>query len=185
MVPLLGRANAPGEPVVNALQGLGAAWCAGVAVRWPVPAGAPRAALPTYPFQGQDHWFKRKALASSAPAATTPSFMMSVEVAPTMSRIPNIERELAELMSGVSGLPAPDLSADAAFLDLGLDSLSLTQATLEIERVFGVKLRFRRLLEDLDSIGKLARHLDLELPAGKFAPAPAALLRSPFRRDQW
>ena len=93
-----------------------------------------------------------------------------------MSRIPNVENELRRVLCDVSGLPAEELTPDASFVDQGLDSLSLTQATLELERVFGVKLRFRRLLEDLDTIAKLARYLDAEMPAEKFAPAPAPLV---------
>ncbi|MDE2078709.1 MAG: aminotransferase class III-fold pyridoxal phosphate-dependent enzyme, partial [Burkholderiales bacterium] len=56
-----------------------------------------------------------------------------------------------------------------------LDSLSMTQATLEFERVFGLKLRFRRLMEDLDTLSKLTQFLDQELPADQFAPPPQAV----------
>src|SRR5690606_34710210 len=73
-----------------------------------------------------------------------------------MSRIPAIEAELQRILSDVSGIPAEEIAPEASFVDQGLDSLSLTQATLDIEQVFGVKLRFRRLLEDLDNCHKLA-----------------------------
>ena len=36
--------------------------------------------------------------------------------------------------------------------------------------MFGIKLRFRRLMEDLDTLAKLVQFLDAELPADKFAP---------------
>ncbi len=90
-----------------------------------------------------------------------------------MSRVPLIEAELKRVFSDVSGLPVAELTREATFVGQGLDSLLLSQATLEIERVFGLKLRFRRMLADLDNVARLAALLDQELPAGHFAPAPS------------
>ena len=185
-VPLLGTAADPGQPALQALTALGNLWCAGVDVAWPVAASARRLPLPTYPFKGERHWFARRTAAAPAAMATSvataalpapPESSIAIqpaEIVLTMSRIPNVENELKRVLSDVSGLPADEMTTEASFVDLGLDSLSLTQATLELERVFGVKLRFRRLLEDLDTIGKLATFLDGEMPADKFAPAPVA-----------
>ena len=174
-VPLLGAANDPGDPAQQSLAALGSLWCAGVDVAWPVASTARRVPLPTYPFHGERHWFARKtpALASADSIPSSPAVQLSENVV-TMSRIPNVESELKRVLGDVSGLPPEEMTNDASFVDQGLDSLSLTQATLELERVFGVKLRFRRLLEDLDTIAKLAVFLDGEMPAGKFAPAPVA-----------
>ncbi len=204
-IPLLGRAQEPGEPMKAALEGLGALFRAGVRVAWPVPTTARRVALPTYPFEGERYWFSRRAPASTAdaqPAASsalpapvaavpsTPSSPLppSLAVAPTpaptlpspadqgarMSRLPSLQRELKRILCDVSGIPTEDLGADDCFVDQGLDSLSMTQATLELGRVFGVKLRMRRLMEDLDSVAKLAAFLDAELPPDAFAPEPEA-----------
>ena len=189
-VPLLGTAADPGDPAQHALAALGALWCAGVDIAWPVAASAQRLPLPTYPFKGERYWFARRIAAAatqaadSMPTAPPVSIEPSIAIQPseivvTMSRIPNIENELKRVLGDVSGLPADEMTTEASFVDQGLDSLSLTQATLELERVFGVKLRFRRLLEDLDNIGKLARLLDAEMPADKFAPPPAPLLDVP------
>ena len=180
-VPMLGAANDPGSPAEQALAALGALWAHGIQPAWPVAASAHRAPLPTYPFEGKRFWFTRKApppqeaaLALSEPSPSV--FTQPAASAVTMSRIPNVENELRRVLCDVSGLPAEELTPDASFVDQGLDSLSLTQATLELERVFGVKLRFRRLLEDLDTIAKLACYLDAEMPAEKFAPAPAPMV---------
>ena len=185
---LLGTSQDPGNPAHSALAGLGALWCAGVPVAWPVAASARRLALPTYPFKGDRYWFKRQAattgtalntpvsIAAAAPADAAMSLQLQTEpTVTTMSRIPNLESELKRVLNDVSGLSADELTNDATFVDLGLDSLSLTQATLELERVFGVKLRFRRLLEDLNTVSKLAQFLDGEMPADKFAPTQAPM----------
>ncbi|MDE2400635.1 MAG: amino acid adenylation domain-containing protein [Burkholderiales bacterium] len=186
IVSLLGPAQEPGAPATRALQGLGALWCAGVAIAWPVSSRARRLPLPAYPFRGDVHWFKRRALVvASEPAvesaplpAIAPFVLPAAEDLPPMSRLPRLEQELTRILGDVSGLPAESVDRNATFVDQGLDSLSLTQATLELERVFGIKLRFRRLLEDLDTLAKLAMFLDAEVPANQFAPpapAPAAV----------
>ena len=168
IVPLLGSAQDPGEPAVRALQGLGALWCAGVELAWPVPANARRIALPAYPFRGESHWFVRKPTAVVAPVS------LIQEDARPMSRLPRLEQELTRIFSDISGMSASDLDRDTTFVNLDLDSLSLTQATLELERVFGIKLRFRRLMEDLDTLAKLVQFLDAELPTDKFVPPPVS-----------
>ena len=157
-----------------------------------MPANTRRIPLPGYPFGGERHWFKRRAQALAAPASPAlnlalpiesnavsavpvPLLVTPPEIPAVTNRLPQLETELKRILSDVSGLSADEMHADATFVDQGLDSLSLTQATLEFERVFGIKLRFRRLLEDLDTIAKLVAFLDAELPPDRFAPpAPAA-----------
>jgi amino acid adenylation domain-containing protein len=180
VIPLLGPAQEPGDPALKVMQGLGALWCAGIRVGWPVPASAQRIALPTYRFKRDRYWFVRRAPARALDVSPTPvahtaqvePVVQNSSVEVRMSRLPTIEQELRRVLSDVSGVPAAEIDSNATFIDQGLDSLSLTQATLEMERVFGVRLRFRRLLEDLDTLGKLAAFLDAELPADKFAPPP-------------
>jgi len=63
---------------------------------------------------------------------------------------------------------------DHQFLELGLDSLFLTQATQGLQKKFGVKLTFRQIMEQFSTIASLATYLDSVLPADKFpASAPA------------
>jgi amino acid adenylation domain-containing protein len=183
-VALLGSAQKPGDATVHAVQALGQLWCHGIDVAWPVPRGARRAPLPTYPFAGGRYWFERLAAESSA-SPSSPAFAVSPvppvlpsnprppETVAPVSRLPRLQAELRRIFGDVTGLSAEEFSLDQSLLDQGLDSLSLTQSTLEIESVFGIKLRFRRLLEDLDTVQKLAGFLDGELPPDRFAPQAA------------
>ncbi|CAM9830850.1 unnamed protein product, partial [Chrysoparadoxa australica] len=52
-----------------------------------------------------------------------------------------------------------DLCIDASFLELGLDSLLLTQLAIDIKNEFKVEVSFRDLMDSIDSIDKLAAHL--------------------------
>src|SRR5205814_1219090 len=88
-------------------------------------------------------------------------------------RLLNATRALLQELSG-SDFAAVDVSA--SFLELGLDSLLLTQAAQLFQRKFGVRITFRQLMEDLCSLDALATHLDVTLPPEAFAPAqPAAM----------
>ncbi len=91
------------------------------------------------------------AAALVVPAAIHTAYR-SHRVTSRMSRLPSIEQELNRILAEVSGIGAESSHADATFVDQGLDSLSLTQSTLELEQVFGLKLRFRRLMEDLGTL---------------------------------
>jgi amino acid adenylation domain-containing protein len=184
VVPLLGQAANPGDSALHAVNAAGLLWSHGVHITWPFPPNVRRIALPGYPFAGEHYWFKRR-VPQTHSAAQPPDLVpvlpphqpkpSQATMVQKMSRLPNLQQELMRVVSDVSGVAIDELSATASFTDQGLDSLSLTQATLEIERVFGIKLRFRRLLEDLDSIDKLAVFFDTELPAEKFAPVPQPL----------
>ena len=159
----------------TAVHGLGQLWSFGAPVAWPQPHGRPRVTLPGYPFADTRFWFPRS---SASPAA--PTMVPSTMEPAVADRLPALRAELTRLVAEVCGQNAADIPAGAPLIDLGLDSLSATQASLEIDRVFGQKLRFRRLMEDLDTVEKLARHLDATLPADRFAPAaPVAATVSP------
>ncbi len=97
----------------------------------------------------------------------TPVSSSGVGAASQPSHLTVEVRKLVETITGERIDPEHD---DASFLELGLDSLALTQATLEIERRYGIKLKFRRLLEDLSSVTKLSAWLVETMPA-KVAPA--------------
>ncbi len=81
----------------------------------------------------------------------------------------------------VTGLELADADPGASFVDLGLDSLFLTQAALQVHKRFGVKVTFRQLMESFTTLDSLAAHLDEQLPpeaeAPPAAPAPASRLR--------
>lgn len=175
IVALLGAPNQAGDPALLALQGFGQLWSLGVPVNWPVSATARRVPLPAYPFFGERYWFQRKV----APSSGTPLAAPQPQVTTIMSRTPRLQEEVSRIICDVSGMTPDAIRVDATFVDLGLDSLSMTQATLEFERVFGLKLRFRRLMEDLDTLDKLVAFLDKELPPEQFAPPPVAPVATP------
>lgn len=86
--------------------------------------------------------------------------------------------ELKEAFGELAGLDLGSADSGSAFLELGFDSLCLTQAAAVVKNRFGVKVTFRQLNEDLSSFSALADHLALNLPepaaSAVLAPAPRA-----------
>jgi acyl carrier protein len=79
--------------------------------------------------------------------------------------------DLKQLFERASGLEFRDASPDASLVELGVDSLLVTQLALRLKQTYKLPITFRQLMEELPTIGALADHLDRHLPA-EAAPAP-------------
>jgi glutamate-1-semialdehyde aminotransferase/acyl carrier protein len=86
---------------------------------------------------------------------------------------------LKDVLETTSGLDFASADPTTTFLEMGLDSLSLTQVALALKKRFKVKVAFRNLLEDYPNLDLLAGFLDQSLPADAFpadaTPEPAAV----------
>src|SRR6185437_10654024 len=182
---LASLADAPATEHASLLTAAGEAWCRGIAID---PAALDRRArrhrlvLPTYPFERQRHWVEA-APASRAPvpaaaAASPPSSEgtpMSSPSASPMDRRPRLIGQLKAAFEEVSGLDLAEADPSSHFIELGLDSLMLTQVALHLSKAFAVPVSFRQLMGDGGSFAQLAALLDAQLaPEVPPAPAPAA-----------
>ncbi len=84
-----------------------------------------------------------------------------------------LRQRVVELFENLSGEPIADLDPGTTFLEMGFDSLFLSQVTQQLQRDFKAKLTFRQLLGDLSTIPALVAHLEAILPPETQA-APAA-----------
>lgn len=80
------------------------------------------------------------------------------------NRKSKIEVSLLELLYEMTGISPQDIDPDASFLEMGLDSLFLTQAGQAVQNRFKVKVTFRHLLEDYPCPRALAGYLDTQIP---------------------
>ncbi len=93
---------------------------------------------------------------------------------------------VAEVFTQLSGIDVTPDQVDHQFLELGLDSLFLTQATQGIQKKFGVKLTFRQIMEQYSTIASLAGYLDSVLPPDAFpAAAQAQAVPPPAPACRW
>lgn len=191
--PVLASLPLTGDQELRGLtETLGRLWMVGVTIDWHgyyANEHRRRVVLPTYPFERKRYWpdapqgVAKEAMPSAvsvAPACgeyvpTTPSLTgtqsMGANSAVMASRseqtVPRRERLLTEirgLMQELSGYDLSAVDASADLLELGLDSLLLTQAAQLIQRKFSVKVSFRQLMEELSSLEAIVSHLDAAMP---------------------
>ncbi len=102
---------------------------------------------------------------SATPAAASPA-------APATGRRERLIGQLRGLFENVAGFDMADADVDANFIELGLDSLMLTQVAVQLQKTFDMPIGFRQLMGDCSSLDRLAGMLDEALPA-EAAPVPA------------
>ncbi|ERJ18531.1 Putative polyketide synthase protein [Salinisphaera shabanensis E1L3A] len=172
---------------VALLKALGALWQAGVTPDWHAVfecdvAPRQRLHLPTYPFERQRYWIDPpQRVSPQAGPQMIPSVASSAPsepVAAVPDRLPELRARLRTLFHDLSGIDIVDDLATKTFAGLGMDSMFLTQVAAEISRDFGVNIRFRDLLERVETLDALAAHLDAEMPA-PVAPTPAQPEQAP------
>jgi acyl carrier protein len=99
-----------------------------------------------------------------------------------------VDARLRTLFEDISGLDMAQAEGHAAFGELGLDSLTLTQAATQIKKHFKVNLSFRQLMENYRSFDALSGFLRESLPpeaapvaAPAAAPVTAAAMPAPVQ----
>ncbi len=163
------------------LQSLGELWARGMSLDWNVIfEGVPalRVPLPTYPFQRKRYWIESKLLdlpvVTSVPAKLEEkSEEQAPAMDPTLSRADALMAQSRQVLEDLSGIAADEMTAGASFLELGFDSLLLTQAARELQRAFGVPIAFRDLMQTFPNLGELVKHLEAHSTAALDAPSKA------------
>lgn len=182
---------------------LGNLWINGVEIDWRkyyAHEQRLRVSLPTYPFERKRYWIepgvdplaaqpvgKEMTIVTTTPDSDhnlTHDLPMKEEKPQIVSttdqpnRTQQITHELKTLLNSLSGIEMSDLDETSTFLELGFDSLFLTQASQSIQSKFGVKVAFRQMLDDLSTIEALAEYLDHNLPADLPMSTPAAVVET-------
>ncbi|WP_199099901.1 polyketide synthase, partial [Dyella sp. ASV21] len=193
-------ADAPERERAALLEALGQLWCAGAAIdlaRLDRREHRRRILLPTYPFERKRHWIEAAPRPMQAPTASPASpqhdnviSLFNPPTAPVAessmdanlsgasagsARYSRLLNQLVELFEDVAGTELAGADPSSGFVELGLDSLALTQVALQLQKTFALKITFRELMESFSSFERLAMHIDQLLPPDAAAPAaPAA-----------
>src|SRR6185369_8969251 len=99
--------------------------------------------------------------------------------APPPGRKESIAAMLQALLSELSGLSVRQMAHTITFMEMGFDSLFLTQASQAIEQRLGVRVAFADLLEKFSTLDLLAEHLDQTIPPDKDLTSPPEPKRAP------
>jgi len=154
-------------------------------------ANRQRLSLPTYRFDGVEYWIKPPATpvsssagspvqhidstAATPAAAPTSTLLDAVPTGNVMSARNELIKSIINIVEDASGFDLAGASDNEHFLELGLDSLVLTQMATSLKGRFEVDISFRQLMEQFTSVGALADHLLEQMPADQLqALAPAA-----------
>lgn len=176
------------------LNALGKLWVSGAAPDWSdfhAEYARRRVLLPTYPFQRKQYLMtppaQQEASQNQSPlsvsshqaslppvhAMTTPmkkEIVMTTQVADSSQML----HELQLLITDLSGIDLAGSDPDSSFLELGFDSLFLTQLTQSIQSKYRLKLTFRQIMETYPTLGTLAAHIASN--AAPAAPASQAIV---------
>ena len=183
-------ADSPSNERAAWLDAVGQLWSYGVHVavdRLDRRQRKHRVRLPTYPFERKRHWIDAPAATAAMPTATisnvvplpvradanaatstslnvSPEATMAPAPSATSARVTRLLAQLRSLFEDVAGTEFDDVDPATHFVELGLDSLSLTQVALQLQKTFALKITFRELMESHSSFASLAQHIDRLLP---------------------
>ncbi|GAB2588108.1 amino acid adenylation domain-containing protein [Spirosoma areae] len=101
----------------------------------------------------------------SGPPVVLPSDRSLQLTTPTTMRKDTLLTKVNQLLEDASGIDMGGVASDTSFLEIGLDSLLLTQVSLTLKKQFGVPVTFRQLTSDYITPAQLADYLDQTLPA--------------------
>jgi amino acid adenylation domain-containing protein len=184
------------------LETLGRLWSSGLAVDWQAYYANERrlrVVLPTYPFERKRIWPESVVesghapssvanaaavvgegiIPPAAPSADAQTLKIATSVLQSQPDVSRNERLLVEtrlVLQNLSGYDLSGVDPSSNLLELGLDSLLLTQASILFQRKFGIPITFRQLMEDISSLDAIALYLDAKMPAEAFASAPVPSL---------
>lgn len=182
------------------MSALGSLWLAGAQPDWLSLYKAERrqrVSLPTYPFERKRFWLDTL----PAPEAATTLLPSTATVAPEIlgienqfnqenepvnitvasvsspspvGRVTKIEAALVEMFVDLSGTDLSATDSSCSFLELGFDSLFLTQVAQSLQERFGVKITFRQLLNDVGCLRDLTEYVASKLPPDAFPESVSA-----------
>jgi len=169
-----------GSDVDFLLAAAGQLWAHNVDIDWRRfhgDARRRRLPLPTYPFRRRRHWVdpipQGDANTAAVPpvsaethlAATTPTSRAAQDNAViTHDRSAALLSRLQTVFADLSGVAPANLRPDATFLEMGFDSLFLTQVSNALQKQYATKITLRTLLEDAPTLNLLVERILPTLP---------------------
>jgi len=160
------------------LNALGELWLKGIEPDWNSfyrDQERQKINLPSYVFDRKLCWIDPPAMQTqnSTPNTITTKDSIDNPIKNKPMRKTTILSEISSIVNQTSGIDYPANASSNSFLDLGLDSLTLTQLAIRLKKDFKIPITFRQLNEDFSSPSLLADYLDQNLPKEEFN-SPAA-----------
>jgi glutamate-1-semialdehyde aminotransferase/acyl carrier protein len=163
------------------LKSLGQLWLHGLEIDWDSfyrNEKRKRLRLPTYAFDRSLLWvdpiINVPPIINQAIASEN-DFSFAIEQ--TLNTLPQsnvmgkdvLIEKVKEVLENASGIEMDKMSNDMSFIEMGFDSLLLTQVALNLKKEFKLPISFRQLNEEYSTLDSLSSFLDANLPQEQFA----------------
>ncbi|WP_346239113.1 amino acid adenylation domain-containing protein [Niabella insulamsoli] len=162
------------EDANAARKAIGKLWTLGVDIDWKLFHGTNTYdilhELPTYAYDRKKYWVEPL---NAVIDVAAPGEAAQEQSGLGDSDLPRKERillKIKNLLHEASGNDLSDTNPHLSFVELGFDSLLLTQVASSFKREFKVPVTFRQLNETYDTIDKLATHIEASLPVDAYSP---------------
>lgn len=160
------------------LKALGTLWLQGIEPGWTAfyhnETRRKLTDIPTYAYNKQSYWVDPVPKAQKTDAAERTAITAQAQIQTDADIVPvsrksQLITQIRQILEQASGIDMSMAAAGASFIELGLDSLLLTQVALLVKKQFSLPITFRQLNEDLGTIEVLANYLDINLPENLLA----------------
>lgn len=161
------------------LTALGYLWINGLEPNWDNYYSAQyrtMVTLPTYQFDRKKFWVNPKTLEDQQYTFCSDQSINTNKkrANPTHTmRITKLTMRVKQLLEDASGVDMQDVEPNRNFLEIGLDSLLLTQVAISLKKEFNLPITFRKLNEEYPSVASLVNYIDENT-------APDAILETPM-----
>lgn len=179
-------ANVPLGEYYALLDCIGSIWTEGYSFNWEkfnARKTCTYIAAPTYAFDRQSYWLSAKPSLGQQKegfrSVSLESISLELEVLDeikddeTKSTNPT-SHEIKDIIEDISGLDLHNVRDQCSFIEMGLDSLLLTQLASILQKHFHVPISFRKLNEELYNIQLLTEYIDnLKVHQHAFSSIPS------------
>jgi len=181
IVPGLATTTGPDDAYISLLKSLGKLWAWGVVPDWNAvytEKYSRNAWIPTYAYDKQKYWLEAPQSVESASTQHSPTAHLSTSISAPMTistrpREAVLTDKIKDILENASGIHIAGHELQSSFIELGLDSLLLTQIAITIKKEFKLPVSFKQLNDEYTSVALLAAFLDANLPSDAYQDKPA------------
>lgn len=158
--------NSNGNDYESLLTALGYLWNSGLHPDWDHYYSdqiRTRLPLPTYRFDRKRLWVNPVPSVTQTPTFSAQTTETDKLIFPVM-RTNKLTSKIKQLLEDASGIEMQDVEPHKNFLEIGLDSLLLTQVAISLKKEFNLPITFRKLNETYPTIEALVNYVDQNTP---------------------
>ncbi len=127
-----------------------------------------KVSMPGYPFARNRHWIRPKHTQTTESYKMTSHSGNNGNEAPKTTRKSLVLRDIKDIFHQLSGMEVSQMNDQATFLEMGFDSLFLTQAVAKIKKLHPVNINFRQLFEEAPNFTALTDYIESQLPEDSY-----------------